>query len=173
MICITSIKLCLLSSVNVSVSVSVSVSTSVKCVSMHPLESVCKGTWKTTHSPGLVYIACTSVCTLPTPELCEYIGLCVLHRVSENYAGNMEQVIGQRGMLCPILFDMVAFTCRVIKTPVLSHHFYYLLDTFSHYFRYSKHIGRFTSTGTRREGNLCTKDQYPHAVTACTVYVTP
>ena len=63
---------------------------------------------KTTHSPGLVYRACTSVCTLPTTEWCDYIGLCVLHRVSENNVENMEQVIGQRGMLCQILFDTVA-----------------------------------------------------------------
>ena len=64
----------------------------------------------------------------------------------------------------------VVCTYRVIKTPVLSHHFYHLLDILSCQFRDSRHVGRFTNTGTRREGNLSTNDQYPQVVSVCTVY---
>ena len=34
----------------------------------------------------------------------------------------------------------------------------------------SRHVGHYTRTGTRWEGNLCTNNQYPHVVSVYTVY---
>ena len=109
-----------------------------------------KGIRKTTHSPGLVYRAGTSVTTPPTPDWCEYIrlGLHVLHSVSKKMPGtwsrllNIEEEEDEVHVVC---------TWWVIKTPVLSQHFHHLLDTFSCHFREARHVGHFTRDKPGRE----------------------